>query len=177
MSNLSKNFLLGCFEDEEHLVNASKELREKKIPIFDVYTPFPVHGLDDLLEIKRSRLPIICFFAALVGLGVAFWFQIWTSKVSWPLNVGGKPFNSFTAFIPVAFEITILFGALVTVAAFFFRSRLFPGKDVDLPDIRVTEDTFVLAVELESSAIDPELVSSIFNSNEAKEIKTKRGIK
>jgi len=177
MSNLGKNFLLGLFEDEEHLVNASKELNEKKIPIFDVYSPFPIHGLDDLLQIKRSRLPIICFVAGLIGLSVGIWFQIWTSKVSWPLNVGGKPFNSFTAFIPVAFEITILFGALITVSAFFFRSRLFPGKEVHLPDIKVTEDTFVLAVELESSAIDPELVSSIFISNKAKEIKTKRGIK
>lgn len=177
MSNLGKNFLLGFFDDEEHLVNASKELNEKKIPIFDVYSPFPIHGLDDLLKIKRSRLPIVCFFAGLVGLGVAFWFQIWSSKVSWPLNVGGKPFNSFTAFIPVAFEITVLFGALITVAAFFFRSRLFPGKAGDIPDIKVTEDNFVLAVELESSAIDPELVTAIFTSNKVKEIKTKRGIR
>jgi len=175
MSN--KNFLLGIFEDEEHLVNASKELKDKKIPIFDVYTPFPLHGLDDLLDIKRSRLPYITFIGGIIGLSVGLWFQIWTSKVSWPLNVGGKPFNSFTAFIPVAFEITVLFGALITVAAFFFRTRLFPGKAGDIPDIKITEDAFVLAVELKSSAIDPDLVSSIFSTHKAKEIKTKRGMK
>ena len=127
MNKYNTNYILGIFDDEHLLKSAGKSLVDNKIKIHDIFTPFPVHGLDGLLEIKRTRLPIVCFFAGVTGCSLAMYFQYWVSKVDWPIIVGGKPFNSFMAFIPVGFEITILLGALVTVAAFFFRNNLFPG--------------------------------------------------
>lgn len=175
MSWKNRNFLLGIFSDEEGLIQAAKELREKNISIFDIHTPFPVHGLDSFLEIKRTRLPIVCFIAASVGCAFAVWFQIWTSKTDWPLNVGGKSFNSFPAFIPVAFEITVLFGALITVAAFFFRAKLFPGNVARIPHEKITDDMFALVLEEVDAGLDVQLVESIFKKNEATEIFRNRG--
>ncbi len=169
----NKRYLLGVFDDEDNMIKTAKELRQKDIKIYDIYTPFPLHGLDDLLEIKRTKLPIVCFLAATFGLAIAFAFQIWSSAIDWPVNIGGKPFNSFTAFIPVAFEITVLLGALVTVAAFLYRSKLFPGQEKMTPDLRVTHDKFIIALECYHSAIDKDILGDVFFNNGAIELEVK----
>ena len=76
--------------------------------------PLPIHGIDDVLGIRRSRLTIVCFVAGLVGCAVGLLAQYWTSAVDWPLDIAGKPFDSLPAFVPVAFELTVLFGGLAT---------------------------------------------------------------
>ena len=143
---MNKKFILGIYDDEETLVHAAEKI-SKKVDIYDIYTPFPVHGLDDLLKIKRSWLPYVTFGAGAFGLLFALLFQSWVSAVDWPLNIGGKPFLSIPAFIPVAFEITVLFGALATVGAFFAVGKLFPSKKEVLFDQRQTCHKFVLAIE------------------------------
>jgi len=170
MKNSDKLFLLGIFSDDAHLMAATKALKNYSIPIYDIYTPFPVHGLDDLMDIKRSHLPIVCFVGCVIGLLVACYFQIWTSAVSWPLNVGGKPFNSFVAFIPVAFEITVLLGAILTVVAFFYTCGFYPGKKSDQPHIGITDHSFVIAIECTNAAINTKLVKNIFDEFGAVEI-------
>ena len=134
----ASNYLLGIFQDEEQMKKAAGALREHNISIEDIYTPFPVHHLDEYLDIKRSRLPIVTFIAGGLGLLFSLYFQYWTSVHDWPINVGGKPMNSFIAFIPVSFEIMVLFGALITVAAFFWKGGLFPGKVNPILDKKVT---------------------------------------
>ena len=119
---MKKKLLLGVFEDEHKMIHASEKLFAKGVEIFDFYTPFPVHGLDDLLKIKRTRLPFITFIGGALGLSIALSFQYWVSVVHWQINVGGKAFNSLAAFIPVAFEFTVLFGAFITVFTFLFKS-------------------------------------------------------
>lgn len=142
------------FEDGDALVAATKRLREEGVIVADAYSPFPIHGLDEVLGIRRSRLPIVCFIAASVGCLGSFYFQYWTSAIDWPINVGGKPFNSVPAFIPVAFEITVLLGGLTTVAGFFFRSRLFPGKLARMPHPSVTNDGFWLSLLCQTAKRD-----------------------
>jgi hypothetical protein len=90
----------------------------------DVYTPYAVHGLDHAMGLPPSRLGRLCFLFGLIGVGVALWFQFWASAVDWPINVGGRPWNSWPAFVPVAFELMVLFGALSTVAGLFINARL-----------------------------------------------------
>lgn len=143
---MSSTVLIGYFDSEEKVLDATRAVREAGYTLHDVYTPYAVHGMDDAMGLKPSRLTWVCFGAGLLGATLALSFQYYTSVVSWPLNVGGKPFNSFPAFIPVAFELTVLFAALTTVAAFLARAKLFPGsKRVALP--RVTDDRFAIAVE------------------------------
>lgn len=149
----------ASFCDDKALLHAAKELKSRGISLVDAYTPFPVHGLDEVLGESRSRLPIVCFIAASIGCAVSMWFQIWTSAQDWPINVGGKPLASIPAFIPVTFEVTVLLGGLVSVAAFFFRSRLFPGKAVSMPDRNVTSDGFWIAVEHQAAKVDSVVLS------------------
>ncbi len=159
---MKKKLLLGVFEDEHKMIHALEILKNKGIAVFDCYTPFPVHGLDELLKIKRTRLPIVTFFASALGLFVALAFQYWASVVTWPINVGGKPFNSMAAFIPVAFEITVLFGAFITIFAFFYRSSLFPQLNSTPILQEVTENHFVVALDLKDGTIDVEAMKIFF---------------
>jgi len=167
---MKKNFILGIFDDEEELVHACEKVVHENIDIYDVYTPFPVHGLDDLLKIKRSHLPYVTFAAGFTGCVLAFAFQIYVSAIAWPIDIGGKPMMSIPAFVPVGFEITILFGALTTVAAFFAAAKIFPGKKAVLLDDRQTCHKFVLAIE-ESSAIDSAAVQGSLKELGASEVK------
>lgn len=143
---MSAPLLIGYFDSEEKVLDATRAVREAGYALRDVYTPYAVHGMDDAMGLKPSRLTWVCFGGGLLGATAALSLQYYTSVVSWPLNVGGKPFNSFPAFIPVSFELTVLFAALFTVAAFLARVKLFPGnKRQALP--RVTDDRFAIALE------------------------------
>jgi hypothetical protein len=99
------------------------------------------------LGLKRSRLPRAAFVCGMLGLAVAFWFQFWVSAFDWPLNVGGRPWNSLPAFVPVAFEMMVLFAGLGVVLTWLLVSRLYPGRTAVLPSSRVTDDSFVLEVQ------------------------------
>ena len=120
---MTRRFFISVFEEEHHLLEAVRTAKMEKMAIHDVYTPYAVHGLDQALDMRPSRLPLICLILGLFGAGAKLWFQIWTSAMSWPINVGGKPFESVPAFIPVTFEITVLFAGVGTVLAFLLLSR------------------------------------------------------
>lgn len=152
----ARKFLIGVFLTEAEVMNATKAIRSQSIPIYDVYTPYAVHGLDEAMGIRRTRLPYVCFAAALLGCVFALLFQTWIFTIDWPIIVGGKPFNSLPAFMPIAFEITVLFGGLITVGAFLMRSKLWPGAEPVLLDSKITDDRFVMAIEMESGKIDVE---------------------
>jgi hypothetical protein len=150
---MSQSVLIGYFDSEEKILAATRSVREAGYDIHDVYTPYAVHGMDEAMGLPRSRLTWVTFLAGLTGLTAALSLQLYTSVVSWPINVGGKPFNSFPAFIPVSFELTVLFAGLATVAAFLARCTLFPGqKRLALP--RVTDDRFALALRAVGRADD-----------------------
>lgn len=169
---MQKQFVVGIFEDETNLVHAAENIVEKGIDIYDIYTPFPVHGLDELLKIKRTRLPYVTFLAGGVGLSCALALQIWTSAVDWPLNISGKPYISTLAFIPISFELTVLFGALTTVLMFFVAAKLFPTKKPVLFDLRQTDYTFVLAVE-KTGNVNEGTVTEIFKKHGATNVFSK----
>lgn len=144
---------VATFDREDAVLRATEETRRAGLRIRDVYTPYAVHGLDLAMGIRRTRLGLVCFSAGLAGLLAAAALQGWTSAVSWPLNVGGKPPLSVPAFVPVAFELTVLFAALITVGALFARVRLYPGRRAGAWP-RTTDDRFTLVVELGSVPMD-----------------------
>ncbi|HUM11661.1 MAG TPA: DUF3341 domain-containing protein [Myxococcaceae bacterium] len=145
MSPTTRPFV-AYFTREQDVLAATAAVRKAGLGIRDVYTPYAVHGLEGAMGLRRSRLSQVCFFAGLTGLTAMLFFAWWTSAVSWPLNVGGKPFASIPAYIPVTFEFTVLSASLITVAALFAVARLWPGKSADtLPG--VTNDRFALVLE------------------------------
>ena len=142
---MTRSIHIGVFDEEARLLHAIEESRELGLDVVDAYSPYPIHGIDDVIGIRRSRLPIVCFLGGLTGLCIGLWFQYWSSATSWPLNVGGKPFDSLPAFIPVAFEMTVLCAGLLTAFMLLFRSKLWPGnRHVAIEG--VTDDRFALVI-------------------------------
>lgn len=146
-----KSYLIGVYDDDEVLLSAIPTLRNAGAKILEAFTPFPVHGIDPALGIKRSRLPQAAFMFGATGLTFALCLQIITMGFDWPLNVGGKPHLPFPSFIPVSFELTVLFTALGMVGTFLAASGLGPGASKTIFDPRVTDDKFILVFDLEKN--------------------------
>ncbi|MCZ8021469.1 MAG: DUF3341 domain-containing protein [Cyclobacteriaceae bacterium] len=144
----NKNFIVGIFDDEDILLEGVEKVRDKGVKIHEVYTPFPVHGLDEALGYKRSRLPIAAFLFGLTGTTLALTMQIWMLGIDWPMIIGGKNFVSLPPFIPVTFELTVLLAALGMVATFMIVSDLKPYKWPRQFDLRSTDDKHVMAIDL-----------------------------
>ncbi|MEO5601032.1 MAG: DUF3341 domain-containing protein [Cyclobacteriaceae bacterium] len=146
---VDKNFLVGIFEDEDVLINAVRSLRMKGIKIHEVYSPFPVHGLEEVLGYTRSRLPIAAFLFGLTGTSLALLMQFWMLGFDWPMIIGGKPYASLPPFIPVTFEFTVLLSALGMVATFLIVSDMKPYRWPRQFDIRSTDDKHVMAIDID----------------------------
>lgn len=150
----NKHFVLGVFDDEEALLTAIKEVRNSGVKIHEVYSPFPVHGIDDALGYKRTRLPKAAFMFGLLGTILALTMEIGMLGFDWPMIIGGKDFASLPPFIPVTFELTVLLSALGMVGTFMVVSDLKPYKKPRIFDIRITDDKHVMAIDL---AVNPKL--------------------
>jgi len=161
---MSKRLFVGVFENEQDTLAAVRASRQRGFKVVDVYAPYAVHGLEEAMGLAPSRLPWIVFALGLLGAGLKVWFEFWTTAIDWPVNVGGKPFNSLPAFIPVTFEVMVLFAAVGAVLSFFFVCRLFPGKRTLLPVIGVTDDRFALVLEETDSRFEPTEVQKMFET-------------
>jgi hypothetical protein len=169
-----RRFLVATFSDARDLLSAVHTVTTEHLRIFDIYSPYPVHGLGQAMG-PRTRLPWVTFIAGLSGLGVALAFQFYAAVLDWPLNVGGKPDNSTLAFLPICFELTILLGALSTVAALLLRARLFPGKCERLPAEGVTNDKFALVLRQRDERFDLERARLVLRKTTPLEIREIEG--
>lgn len=146
---VNKNFLVGVFEDEDVLINAVRSLRNNGVKIHEVFSPFPVHGLDEVLGYTRSRLPIAAFLFGLTGTSLALLMQFWMLGYDWPMIIGGKPYASLPPFIPVTFEFTVLLSALGMVATFLIVSDMKPYGWPRQFDLRSTDDKHIMAIDID----------------------------
>jgi hypothetical protein len=153
---------IGVFEREEDTLEAVRASRALGLKIVDVYGPYAIHGIEDAMGLAPSRIPWIVFALGLLGAGAKVWFEFWTTATDWPINVGGKPFNSLPAFVPVTFEVMVLFAALSAVIAFFIVCRLWPGKRHVLPVPGVTNDRFAIVLEQSDSTFDAAKMERLF---------------
>ena len=151
---MSDRFLLATFDHEDDLLAATEAVRGEGLRIVDAFTPYAVHGLDRAMNLKPSRLTWVCFVCGMFGALGMLWFQHWSASTNWPIDVGGKPWNSLPSDVPVAFEAGVLLAGFGSVFALFFVSRLFPGKQPRQVDARVTDDRFVLVIEESDAAFD-----------------------
>ena len=151
---MSQRIVLATFEHETDLLAATAAVRQKGYRIVDAFTPYAVHGLDQAMGLKPSRLTWVCFICGMIGALGMLWFEHWTASVWWPIDVGGKPWNSLPSDVPVAFEAAVLLAGFGSVLALFGVSRLFPGKKTHAIRPRVTDDRFVLVIDENSAAFD-----------------------
>ena len=170
----NKNFLLGVFDDEDVLVNAVRMVRAKGVRIHDVFTPFPVHGLDEVLGLKRSRLPIAAFMFGITGTSLALLMQFWMLGFDWPMIIGGKPHAALPPFIPVTFEFTVLLSALGMVATFLIVSDMKPYGKPRQFDVRSTDDKLVMAIDLDlNKAQNRTVITQLLKDAGASEVNEK----
>ncbi len=144
---MSKKYLLGVFDDDEKITQAVKIIRDNGVHVDDVMSPFAIHGLDEALGLKESRLHTVGFlFGATGGISMLL-YMTWISTVNYPNIFGGKPFFSLPSFIPITFESTVLFAAVGMVVAFFFRAGLSAIRPKPVLDNRITNDKFVMVFD------------------------------
>ncbi len=140
------------YTDDDVLMLAVKRIKAAKHHIGEVYCPFPVHGLDKAMGLAPTRLAITSFLYGCVGLSFAIWMMNFIMIEDWPQDIGGKPSFSYIenmpAFVPIMFEMTVFFAAHLMVITFYLRSRLWPFKKAENPDVRSTDDHFIMEIDI-----------------------------
>lgn len=168
-----KNFVVGVYEDEAVLIDAVGKIRNQGVKIKEVFTPYPVHGLDNALGYHYSNLPIAGFLFGLTGTITALSMMIYMLGFDWPMDIGGKPNIALPDFIPVTFELTVLFCALGMTGTFFVASNLNPWSTPKMFDPRSTDDKFVLAVDLAANTLSADQLASLLKESGAAEVSNK----
>jgi hypothetical protein len=147
---MSKQTILAKFTDPDECLHAAEKLVARGVKIREVYSPFPIHGIDPVLGKEKTRISTAAFFYGVLGTTLALLMMWYMNVHDWAMNIGGKPSFSLAtnlpAFIPVAFEITVLIAAHGMIGTYFFRTRLFPGLAGKNPDKRSTDDLFVMEI-------------------------------
>ncbi|MBZ4189061.1 DUF3341 domain-containing protein [Niabella beijingensis] len=159
-----KKFITGNFYDEAVLFPAVKKVRRAGYKVHDVYTPFPIHGLDKELGMKDTDLHIAGFIYGITGTTTAISFITWALTLDWQINFGGKPFFSLPAWIPIMFELTVLFSAVGMVFTFCWLCQLAPFVKKDHFNPRSTDDTFVMAIECTDKTNEEEAIAFLKNA-------------
>lgn len=170
---MASKVIQAIYTDDDLLLQAVKQVREARYRIGEIYTPFPVHGLDKAMGLAPTRLAITAFIYGIIGLSVAVAMMNYIMIEDWPMDIGGKPSFSFLqnmpSFVPIMFELTVFFAAHLMVFTFFMRSRLWPFKAAENPDVRTTDDHFLMEVVVANHNTE-DLTEFLFNTG-ASEIK------
>lgn len=171
---MSKNTIYGIFDDEEVLLSSVKQIRANNIAIKEVYSPFPIHGLDKALGLKETRMGIAAFIYGALGLTLGATMIYYIMQVNWPQNIGGKPnwtfYHNLPAYVPVLFECAVLFAAHLMSISYLIRCGLFPGAKSSSPDERTTDDKFLIEIETDG---DTHKIKELLTTTGATEINAK----
>lgn len=170
MAKRAPGGIAGIFTEEHVVIKAAAKIRDLGFKQFEAISPYPVHGMEEACGIKRSWIPYVTFFAGLTGLASALWLTWWTSAVNWPINVGGKPFFSLPAFIPIMFELTILFAALCSVGALFYACGI-PRLDPPIIDPDLSSHKFAIFIPSSDVGYNEGKIEQILRESGATEIK------
>jgi hypothetical protein len=149
---MSDKVLYVMYDDDEVLKNSAKKLVAKGVKISEVFSPFPIHGIDPIIGVKNTRLGIMAFLYGLTGLTLATIGMRYFMIVDWPMNIGGKPNFSYLenmlAFVPISFEFTVMCAAHGMAITYLLRNKTLPGMPAQNPDPRTTDDKFVMEIRL-----------------------------
>jgi hypothetical protein len=167
----------ALYNDDDILLSAVKKIKEKHYDIDEVYTPFPVHGLDKVMGLEPTRIAIAAFIYGCIGITVAILMMNYIMIVDWPQNIGGKPSFSFIenmpAFVPIMFEMTVFHAAHLMVITFYLRSRMWPLKKAENPDPRTTDDHFLIEISTDKAVAGLKKLLKDTGAVEINEVKPK----
>ncbi|HCL83143.1 MAG TPA: DUF3341 domain-containing protein [Chitinophagaceae bacterium] len=152
-----KRFVVGSFDDEAVLFPAVKKVRMAGYKIHDVYTPMPIHGLDHAMGLRETSLHTAGFIYGITGTATALSGMSYALVYDWPLNFGGKPHFALPAWIPITFELTVLFASVGMVLTFCYLCQMAPFVRKHHFSLRSTDDLFVMVVECTAKTNEAEL--------------------
>ncbi len=172
---MAKKFcVVGYYFAPHDILEAARKVKARNFAHWDTFTPFAVHGMDEAMGLKRTALPYVSFLAGTIGLFTAIGLEVWTHLYSWPHNIGGKPLLAIPAYVPIFFELTVLFCGVISTAVMFTVFLGLPNyrKPIFHPDI--TNDRFAVAVEVSrSEEIEP--VKKFLREIQAQDIQSVEG--
>lgn len=154
-----KKFAVGCFQEEGLLFDAVRRVRKSGYKLHDVYTPFPLHGLDKEMGLRDTNIHTAGFIYATFGTVTALSFMTWVFTKDWPLNIGGKPMFALPAWVPIIFEFTVLCSCVGMVLTFCYLCQLAPFVRKHHFHLRSTDDLFVMVLECTSRTNEDEALS------------------
>jgi hypothetical protein len=171
MSKRKQNFIIGVYDDDDKLLHAVEHVQHSGIRIQDCFTPFPVHGLDHALGLKESRLPAAGFIFGAIGAVTALAMATYMYTFDWQVDIGGKSHFPFPSFIPVTFELTILFCSVGMVLTYLYINRLSPAQKPELCDPRQTDDRFIIRIEASEDTAQNQKVYAALRESGAIEVR------
>jgi len=169
---MSNKIIQALYDDDDVLLAAVKKVRDSGNHIEEVFTPFPVHGLEKAMGMKETRIAIVAFIYGVIGFSFAVWMMNYMMIEDWAQNIGGKPSFSYAenmpAFVPIMFELTVFFAAHLMVITFYMRSKIWPFQTASNPDPRTTSHLFLMEVAVDG---DENVLSSLLKDTGASELK------
>jgi hypothetical protein len=175
---MAEKIIHAMYDDDDVLKDSAKVLVAKGIKVAEVFSPFPIHGIDPIIGVKNTRLGIMAFLYGITGTMIATLGHRYFMIVDWPMNIGGKPnfsyLDNILAFIPVTFEFTVLCAAHGMAITYLLRNKTLPGMIASNPDPRTTDDKFVMELRMsENSKFTIEEIHELLNSTGVSEIDEK----
>ena len=165
------------YDDDAKMMTAAGKLVGQGIRVKDVYSPFPIHGIDPVIGIKRTRLAICSFMYAMTGTSLALLGMWYFMIQDWPMNIGGKPsftlLENVTAFIPVTFEFSVLCGAHGMAITYLLRNGTLPGMPASNPDPRTTDDKFVVEITTDNNSMSADELEAAIRATDLLELSIK----
>ena len=162
------------YDDDAKVMTAAGKLVGQGIRVKDVYSPFPIHGIDPVIGIKRTRLAICSFMYAMTGTSLALLGMWYFMIQDWPMNIGGKPsfslLENVTAFIPVTFEFSVLCGAHGMAITYLLRNGTLPGMPASNPDPRTTDDKFVVEITTDKNSMSADELEAAIRATDLLEL-------
>ena len=150
--------IYAMYDDDATLLHGAEKLVAKGVHIKDVFSPFPIHGIDPVIGVRKTRLAICAFIYGLTGMSLALIGMYYFMIADWPMNIGGKPnyyfYQNIPAFIPITFELTVLCTAHGMAITYFLRNKTLPGIKAKNPDPRTTDDKFVIEINTVDTVMD-----------------------
>lgn len=166
---MSKTQIIGIFDDEETLIQAVNNVKAKGIGINEIFMPYPVHEAIEAMG-KKTKFAFIAFLFGIFGALSVLSFLYYTSVIDWPIDYGGKPTNAFPSFIVITIVLTIFTVTILSLFAFSARSGIYPGKKYTMPDVRSTDDKFVIVIDKNNLSIDLTDFNTLLKESGASEI-------
>jgi hypothetical protein len=166
--------MIGLFDEPDALITAAEKVRDAGYTKWDCHTPYPLHGLDDAMGLKPSPMPYITITAGLIGGGLALYMMYWMSAVDYPVRIGGKPYFSWPAFVPITFEAFVLFAGLATMGGMITLTKLgrwaSPLHDNDVM-VEVTTTRLGLVLEAEDPKFTQEAAQALLDETGCQDIR------